>query len=287
MTKKEEFMERFNKTFSQEEIKVLGGPSSTNSLMEAGDKVILKDEMLDYLCWFFDEYYDGKKLPQVFGKVLIEHICQKDTVMKYYVSFPADHPDWFFIDIFCNSKFLCKEIHFNRDFDDTDIDPQTGRFYSDYSILVRENSIWNMLPEKSQQKIASSAKNVVLYVFLYMYANLNNEEIVVVEQCSKKERKTETVQNKKGDPILKKVTRTIPYTRRIVKLNTDKPTPVAEQNAREYLLSRWKVRGYSYTRKDGKVINVKDHIATRHYPNKGVDKTLLGTNYILKEIPKP
>lgn len=277
---KEECSRIFHKEFSEEEIwKLAGGPITTNSKMEQGDKVYLKDEFLDYLCWFFDEVYDGKKIPVVFQNVCIE-VQEAPVKLKYYISFFEEHENWFLIDVFVENQWLFKVIQLNRDMDPDDWNEKLGRYWTETPVLYNNKVLTEYVSVEELQKLASSARNAFLYVYLYVYNNMDNTEIVEVECRTRTETTRKQSINKKGNPVFKKVKRTIPYTRRIFKLDT--PKPKAEARAREYLLSRWKVRGYTYTRKDGKVVNVKDHIANRHYPNKGVDKTQLGTDYYLK-----
>lgn len=277
----EEGMRRFNEEFSEEEIrKLAGAPIATDARMEQGDKVYLKDEFLDYLCWFFDEVYDGKKIPVVFQNVCIE-VQEAPLRLKYYISFFEEHEDWFLIDVFVENQWMFKVVQLNRDMDPDDWNEKLGRYWTKTPVLYNNKGLAQYLPTEEFQKLVSSARNAFLYVYLYAYANMDNTEIVEVERMTRKEIAYEPRTSKKGNPGFRKVKRTIPYTRRVFKLDT--PKPKAESRAREYLLSRWKVRGYTYTRKDGKVVNVKEHIANRHYPNKGVDKTQLGTDYYLKK----
>ena len=285
MKNRKDFEKQFYSEFSEEEIrKLAGGPITTNTRMELGDKVYLKNEFLDYLCWFFDEVYDGRKIPVVFQQVCIE-IQEVPMSRKYYVNFFEDHEDWYSIDVFIGGHWLFKLLSHNRDMTPDDWLEEEGRYWLDSVSLFNNNVITEHIPKNEIQQIATSAKNAFLYVYLYAYANKDNTEVVEVEQMSKREIGYEKKLSKKGNPILKKVRRTIPYTRRVFRF--EKPTEKTETKAKEYLLSRWKVRGYTYTKKNGTVVNVREHVAQRHYPNKGVDKTQLGTDYYLKKPANP
>lgn len=267
------FKEMFYSEFPKDEIRKLAEePIATNSQMEFGDKVYVKHSLLrNYLWDLADELYDGKKIPMVFQRVCIE-VKEAEPALKIYVNFFEDHEDWFSMDVFIRGTWMLKAIFYNHDVESEDL-----KYYFE-SILMPSKATRSSAD--SIKKLANTAKEIVARVYLYAAANIDNTEVVEVEHMTKNEIGYENRLSKKGNPVLKKVKRTIPYTRRVVKI--DKPNPKAEAKVREYLLSRWKVRGYSYTKKNGTVVHVKEHIAQRHYPNKGVDKTLLGTDYYLK-----
>lgn len=267
--------EKFYSEFSKDEIRKLGeGPIATNSQMEFGDKVYVKDSLLrNYLCDLADELYAGQKIPMVFQRVCIE-VQEAEPALKIYVNFFEDHEDWFSMDVFIQGTWILNAVFYNK------LVESEGRKCYSASMLKPSKAATRSYSTDSIKELAKSATQIVTYVYLYAAANIDNTEIVEVEHMTKNEIGYENRLSKKGNPVLKKVKRTIPYTRRVVKI--DKPNPKAEAKVREYLLSRWKVRGYSYTKKNGTIVHVKEHIAQRHYPNKGVDKTLLGTDYYLK-----
>ena len=272
--------EKFYSEFSKDEIRKLGeGPIATNSQMEFGDKVYVKDSLLrNYLCDLADELYSGQKIPMVFQRVCIE-VQEAEPALKIYVNFFEDHEDWFSMDVFIQGTWILNAVFYNK------LVESEGRKCYSASMLKPSKAATRSYSTDSIKELAKSATQIVTYVYLYAAANIDNTEIVEVEHMTKNEIGYENRLSKKGNPVLKKVKRTIPYTRRVVKI--DKPNPKAEAKVREYLLSRWKVRGYSYTKKNGTVVHVKEHIAQRHYPNKGVDKTQLGTDYYLKKPANP
>lgn len=272
--------EKFYSEFSKDEIRKLAeGPIATNSQMEFGDKVYVKDSLLrNYLCDLADELYDDQKIPMVFQRVCIE-VQEAEPALKIYVSFFENHEDWFSMDVFIQGTWILNAVFYNK------LVESEGRKCYSASMLKPSKAAIRSYSTDSIKELAQTATQIVTYVYLYAAANIDNTEIVEVEHMTKNEIGYETRLSKKGNPVLKKVKRTIPYTRRVVKI--DKPNPKAEAKVREYLLSRWKVRGYSYTKKNGTVVHVKEHIAQRHYPNKGVDKTQLGTDYYLKKPANP
>lgn len=274
------FNEMFYSEFPKDEIRKLAeGPIATNSQMEFGDKVYVKHSLLrNYLWDLADELYDGQKIPMVFQRVCIE-VQEAEPSLKIYVNFFEDHEDWFSMDVFIQETWMLKAIFYNKEVEAKNLK------YHFASMLMPSKVATRSCSTDSIKELANTAKNIVARVYLYAAANIDDTEIVEVEHMTKNEIGYETRLSKKGNPILKKVKRTIPYTRRVVKI--DRPNPNAEAKVREYLLSRWKVRGYTYTKKNGTVVHVREHVAQRHYPNKGVDKTQLGTDYYLKKPANP
>ena len=275
----ENFLEKARKEFSEKELnRFAKGPIVSEMQIESGDRVILRDEFVDYLAKFFDGIYDGGKIPVTFEKVGIE-IIGGPIELKFYVHFfkKYEHQDWFAIDVWINNNWAFKLLDFNQEEPQFECNGET-KIYKISPILL--SNVPKTAINANIDLIGKYVRNVYAYVYLYAYANMDNPEVVEVEQRTKVKTEREQVINKKGNPVLKKVKKTIPYTKRVFKF--EKPTPNAEAKAKDYILSRWKVRGYTYIR-NGKKITVGEHIAHRRYPNQGVDGIQRGTDYYLRK----
>lgn len=254
------------KEFRSDELQKLGQkPQEVVMKMTKGDRVIIQDELLDYLRDFFQEVYDGGKIPKVFEKVLIEW-HSNNGIINLYVTFPENHEEWIYIDVFWGWKFLGKLLYPNVEISDSERDEQ-GRFYIYSPFLTVENFDKTFL-----DSLVTATRDVFSYCFLYVEANRNVETIYEEREVSslkknKNANKSKKAQKKQNQEKREKVN--VPEKKRVYKLVKTEETV---SNLREYIYSRWKVRGYTYTRKDGKKVNVKEHFAFRHLPNKGIVK---------------
>lgn len=271
-----EIVVKLEREFSQSECQLLGSRAASSTYnMVRGDKVIVEDALLDYLRDFFNEIYDGEPIPKVFESCLIEWKIPKGTI-KLFVSFPKDHEEWVFIDIFYEWKFLGKLLFPNVKLDDADRNAD-GKFVT-YTPFFTINSY----PQAFLNELLPAAKDIFTYTYLYVQANkeaksIYKEETVPSETSGRPKNKKSS--KKKNGPG-KSQQRDVVYVPRR-RIYTVRKTEETETALREYVYSRWKVRGYSYVRKDGRVVNVREHYAFRHLPNKGVDKE--GKDFILRK----
>ena len=269
-------VEKFYADFRQLELETLGRkPQDVVTNITKGDKIILEDKLLDYLRDFFNNIYDGEPIPKTFEKVLIEWRTG-NGLMNLYVTFPEEHSDWIYIDVFFGWRFLGKLLFPNVKLDDEDR-CETGQFYTYTPFLTKESFDQNFL-----QQLIPCVKDVFTYVFLYVEANKNVKAMYVEEKVSSPKRQSKPAKKKNGNAA-KPGEREKIYvpTRRLYKI-TNFVSEECENNLRDYIYARWKVRGYTYTRKDGRKVNVKEHFAFRHLPNKGVIKEE-GRDYILRK----
>ena len=274
----EEIIVKLRSEFSAEECEPLGfRPVSSVPNMVRGDKVIVEDSLLDYLRDFFNEIYDGEPIPKVFESCLIEWRTPNGTI-KLFVSFPKDHEEWVYIDIFYEWKFLGKMLFPNVKLDDVDRN-EDGKFFTYAPFFTKEK-----LQQQLLTQMLPAVKDVFTYTYLYVQANketksVYKEETVPAENTGKQSKK----KSGKKSSAAKRQQRDVVYVPRR-RIYTIRKTEETERSLREYVYSRWKVRGYSYVRKDGRRVNVKEHYAFRHLPNKGVDKD--GKDFILRKKPE-
>lgn len=279
MTNREICFKLYN-DFTTEEQQMLGAkPVSTVTEMAHADRVVVEDELLDYLRDFFNGIYDGEPIPQVFSNALIEW-KNPHALVRMYVTFPKDKPEWVFIDVFIGWKFLGKMLYPNIKLDDS-VRNEEGRFLTYTPFLTVQE-----FPGDFLNSLIPAVKDIFTYAYLYVQANREVKDIYTEEDVQKAKDAKSHKKGKKNSGVKKKnggsskVERDKVYvpTRRIY---TVRKTETTERRLSEYIYSRWKVRGYSYRRKDGKVVNVKEHYAFRHLPNQGVDKE--GTDFILRK----
>ncbi len=279
MTNREICFKLYN-DFTTEEQQMLGAkPVSTVTAMAHADRVVVEDELLDYLRDFFNGIYDGEPIPQVFSNALIEW-KNPHALVRMYVTFPKDKPEWVFIDVFIGWKFLGKMLYPNIKLDDS-VRNEEGRFLTYTPFLTVQE-----FPGDFLNNLIPAVKDIFTYAYLYVQANREVKDIYTEEDVQKTKDEKSHKKGKKNSGVKKKnggsskVERDKVYvpTRRIY---TVRKTETTERRLSEYIYSRWKVRGYSYRRKDGKVVNVKEHYAFRHLPNQGVDKE--GTDFILRK----
>lgn len=274
MTKKD-ITRKLYAEFSNAELQMLGEkPVTTIQKMAHEDRIILDDSLLDYLRDFFNGIFDGEPIPKVFTNALIE--CRvPGAIMRFYVTFPENKPDWVYIDVFKEWTYLGKVLYPNVKMDDSER-TENGQFYTFTPFLTV-----NRFPtEEIHQVLINAAKDIFTYAYLYVQANkeekilFKEEPKVIPGQNNKKKKKS----NKKNHADAVTRDKVFVPTRRVYTLQKTEKT---ERALCEYVYSRWKVRGYSYKRKDGRVINVKEHYAFRHLPNQGIDK--IGTDFILRK----
>lgn len=278
MTNRDVSFKLFN-DFTMAERQMLGTRSvSPISTMAHADRIVVEDELLDYLRDFFNGIYDGEPIPEVFSNALIEW-HNPHALVRMYVTFPKDKPDWVFIDVFVGWKFLGKLLYPNVKFDDSERNEE-GRFMTYTPFLTVQE-----FPGGFLDSLLPAVKDIFTYAYMYVQANREVKEIYKEEELSKsKDEKTGKKGKKYGGKKKKsessKQERDKVYvpTRRIY---TVRKTETTERRLSEYVYSRWKVRGYSYRRKDGRIVNVKEHYAFRHLPNQGIDKE--GTDFILRK----
>lgn len=274
MTKKD-ITRKLYTDFSDAELQMLGEkPVTTIQKMAHEDRIVLDNSLLDYLRDFFNGIFDGEPIPKVFSNALIE--CRAPVAMtRLYVTFPENKPDWVYIDVFQDWTYLGKLLYPNVKMDDSER-TENGQFYTFTPFLT----INRFLTADIQQVLITAAKDIFTYAYLYVQANkeekilFKEEAKVIPGQNNKKNKKS----NKKKHTDAEIRDKVFVPTRRVYTLQKTEKT---ERALCEYVYSRWKVRGYSYTRKDGRVINVKEHYAFRHFPNQGIDKT--GTDFILRK----
>ena len=266
--------------FTTAERQMMGAKSvATTQTMAHADRVVVEDELLDYLRDFFNGIYDGEPIPEVFSNSLIEW-NNPHALVRMYVTFPKDKPDWVFIDVFIGWKFLGKLLYPNVKMDDSERNEE-GRFMTYTPFLTVQE-----FPAGFLESLIPAVKDIFTYAYLYVQANREVKDIYKEEAIpeskddkSGKKGKKHSGSKKKhdGSPKVERDKVYVP-TRRIY---TVRKTEITERRLSEYVYSRWKVRGYSYRRKDGRIVNVKEHYAFRHLPNQGVDKE--GTDFILRK----
>lgn len=270
-----EMTRKLYRDFSNAELQMLGTKSVTTiHNMAQDDRIIIEDSLLDYLRDFFNGIFDGEPIPKVFSSALIEWNTANNMLIRMYVSFPEDKKDWVYIDVFQGWTFIGKVLYPNLKMDDSERN-EDGQFFGFTPFLTTVQ-----FPEEIKQALIPAVKDIFTYAYLYVQANkeekvlFKEEPKAIPGQSNKKSKKKSNKSKKSGDARDKVF---VP-TRRVYTL---KKTETTERALCEYVYSRWKVRGYSYTRKDGRVINVKEHYAFRHFPNKGVDKE--GKDFILRK----
>lgn len=247
--------------------------------MAHADRVVVEDELLDYLRDFFNGIYDGEPIPEVFSNALIEW-KNPHALVRMYVTFPKDKSEWVYIDVFIGWKFLGKLLYPNVKFDDSERNEE-GRFLTYTPFLTVEE-----FPTGFLDNLLPAVKDIFTYAYLYVQANreqkdIYKEEILPTSNDQKKVKKSKkSSTGKKHNSVTTTPERDKVYvpTRRIYTVRKSETT---ERRLSEYIYSRWKVRGYTYRRKDGKIVNVKEHYAFRHFPNQGIDKE--GTDFILRK----
>ena len=247
--------------------------------MSKVDKIIMDDDLINYLRNEFYGIYMGEPIPKVFSKALIEW-RRPGGLVRLYVTFPEDKPEYVYVDVFYLWEYIGKLIFPNIMQDDY-IDIETGKFYHATRIEAPTKDYTKFNPQGIDEVLLAS---IGAFCFAYTYVAANKDvkniykEDTIYQEAKKSEEETEkTKYRKKKNPHKRDVV-FVPRKRRTY---TIKRTEVTENNLREYIYSRWKVRGYTYTRKDGKVITVKEHFKHRHLPNQGIEKE--GKDYILRK----
>ncbi len=263
--------------FTQSEMNSLGAKGvAPVPVMAQSDRIVIEDSLLDYLRDFFNGIYDGEPIPKVFSTALIEW-QNPHALVRMYVSFPEDKSDWVYIDVYIGWKFIGKLLYPNVKMDDSERNEE-GKFYTHTPFLTTQT-----LPGDFLNNLIPAVKDIFGYAFLYVQANkdakpLYKEEVRVSTEPTKKAKGNKNSKGKKHQVTTDTRDKVYVPTRRIY---TVKKTDYAERSLAEYVYSRWKVRGYSYVRKDGRRVDVKEHFATRHLPNKGIEKG--GTDFILRK----
>lgn len=266
--------------FSSAERLTLGTKAVTTvQNMAQSDRILVEDELLDYLRDFFNGIYDGEPIPEVFSNALIEW-KNPHALVRMYVTFPKEKTEWVYIDVFIGWRFLGKLLFPNVKMDDSERN-EDGRFMTYTPFLTMQQDF----PAEFLHQLIPAVKDIFTYAYLYVKANKETKEIYKEEKLPKPQedrggKKGKKSSGKKKNDGNSKPERDKVYvpTRRIY---TVRKTETTERRLSEYVYSRWKVRGYSYRRKDGRIVNVKEHYAFRHLPNKGIDKE--GTDYILRK----
>ncbi|MDO4282555.1 MAG: hypothetical protein Q4D02_02870 [Clostridia bacterium] len=282
MTQKE-IEELFQQNFSHRDLEQLLNPNHTISQMSQGDKIIINDELLDYLRDFFDEQYQGKKIPKVFDKVLIELRNNPSGLIRIFIEFPEDKENFVYLDVFLNWTFIVKFIFVNVEA--TDKDPVTGRYITFMAPVFRGPFIYGDL--------SNFVKNIFGYAYLFVAAN-KEEKSVYTEEVRKNNTQTQTKAKKpkkqgkkKNYSPLERERVYIPKTRRVYSIT--KITPRVEENIRNYILAEWPVKGYTYTRRKSKnsdeliEVSVPPRVSKRRHPNAGVKKDVQGKDFILTQ----
>lgn len=266
--------------FTMAERQMLGARAvETVPNMAQSDRVVVEDELLDYLRDFFNGIYDGEPIPEVFSNALIEW-KNPHALVRMYVTFPKDKIEWVYIDVFIGWKFIGKMLYPNVKMDDCERNEE-GRFMTYTPFLTMQQDF----PAGFLEQLIPAVKDIFTYAYLYVQANKDAKEVYKEEEIFKhqdlrggKKGKKSGGKKKNGGNIKLERDKVYVPTRRIY---TVRKTEATERSLCEYVYSRWKVRGYSYRRKDGKIVNVKEHYAFRHLPNKGIDKG--GTDFILRK----
>lgn len=278
---KEDIKRKFNTDFTQIELNRIGSkPQATIKDISKADKIIVENELVDYLEAFFEEYFTGEPVPKVFSNALIEW-KRKGEMLRLYVTFPEDRPEYVYIDIFNGWDFYGKVFYLNVSQDEIDQSNVNGsNNYFSCMVNVKADN-----PKYNKDIIYNIGKHVpIIFAMVYWYVEANKgekciyKEDTVYSEEKSTDARSEKTKYRKGKNPTKRDKVFVPRKRRIY---TVKETEITEKNLREYIYSRWKVRGYSYTRKDGKVINVKEHYKNRHLPNQGIEKE--GKDYILRK----
>ena len=277
---REDIQKKFDRDFSTTEYVRLGSkPQMTVREINKFDKIIIDEKLIDYLKGFFDERFVGEIVPKVFSNTLIE-VKQDGGILRFFVTFPEDKPDYVYIDVFTGWEFLGKVFFININQRAYTPDLQGEMYFSSNMYNIKQND-----PNYNSDVIRNIGRNapmILAIAFMYVEANQSVKDVykeeTVYEQVSVEKAEKEKIEYRKKKNNVKRDKVFVPRKRRIY---TVKKTQVTENNLREYIYSRWKVRGYTYTRKDGKVITVKEHFKNRHLPNQGIEKE--GKDYILRK----
>lgn len=277
---KSDILKKLEFDFSEEDANRLRKPYETVSNMSKADRIIVDEDLMYYLRDYFCDVFVGEPIPKVFSNALIEWRRKKGTY-RLYVTFPEDRPEYVYIDVYYVWDFLGKIIFPNIRQDDwKSSEDENIHHCIRIESPTKDPRIYD---SRAIDSILQKSTGIFAFAYLYVQANMNVEEICTVdtvyvdsgdsaEQSLKKSKKTKNKKAGKRDKVF------IPRKRRIY---TVKKTAQTENNLREYIYSRWKVRGYTYQRKDGRVITVKEHYKNRHLPNKGIEKE--GKDYILQK----
>lgn len=277
---REDIQKKFDSDFSKTEYVRLGSkPQMTIREINKFDKIIIDEKLIDYLKDFFDERFVGEVVPKVFSNTLIE-VKQDGGILRFFVTFPEEKTDYVYIDVFTGWEFLGKVFFININQRAYTPDLQGEMYFSSNMYNIKQND-----PNYNSDVIRNIGRNapmILAIAFMYVEANQSVKDVykeeTVYEQVSVEKAEKEKIEYRKKKNNVKRDKVFVPRKRRIY---TVKKTQVTENNLREYIYSRWKVRGYTYTRKDGKVITVKEHFKHRHLPNQGIEKE--GKDYILRK----
>ena len=110
---REDIQKKFDRDFSTTEYVRLGSkPQMTVREINKFDKIIIDEKLIDYLKGFFDERFVGEIVPKVFSNTLIE-VKQDGGILRFFVTFPEDKPDYVYIDVFTGWEFLGKVFFIN------------------------------------------------------------------------------------------------------------------------------------------------------------------------------
>lgn len=262
--------------FNNNEIKKLATkPARTVSQIANADCVIIddskEDSMMNYLqSWFLDTF-TGDPIEMPWSEFLIE-LTLYNNQGKIKIFCCKQKNDWVSLDIFLNGwLYIGKIMYPNVKCEEADR-IENGQFmvYTPFLYVGQKIEVSNL------QTFIAVCKDTFTYAAMYVMANHDVKEVYI----EKNKKVSSTSKPKKGSNKRKSaIGREKIYVpkRRVY---TVKKLPSTNECIRNYLLSHWKVKGYSYTRKDGRVINVKEHIARRHLPNKGLTNPT-GKDYIL------
>lgn len=274
--KEKEIQRKLFNDFTQEEIRKLATkPATTISEIAKTNSIIVDDSKSDSIVgylqsWFLDTFI-GDPIELPWDKFLVELTTCNNQLIKIFCC--KQKNDWVSLDIFVNGwLYIGKIMYPNIKCDEADR-TESGQFM----IYTPFLNIGNKIDHQVLQTLIPICKDIFTYGTMYVVANKDVEEVYYEKGPKGKVKRKHFGGTKSSKTTVSRDRVYVPK-----RVYTVKRLPKADECIRNYLLSHWKVRGYTYTRKDGKVINVKEHIARRHLPNKGLTKPE-GTDYVIRK----
>ena len=274
--KEQDIQQKLFIDFNQEELRKLAAkPAKTISEIAKINSIIVDDSKSDSIVsylqsWFLDTF-TGDPIELPWDKFLVELTTCNNQLIKIFCC--KQKNDWVSLDIFVNGwLYIGKIMYPNIKCDEADR-TESGQFMIYTPFLNIENKI----DPQVLQTLIPICKDIFTYGAMYVVANKDVEEVYYEKGPKGKVKRKHSGGTKSSKTTVSRDRVYVP--KRVYIVNR---LPKADESIRKYLLSHWKVRGYTYTRKDGKEINVKEHIARRHLPNKGLTKPE-GTDYVIRK----
>ena len=138
------------------------------------DKIIIDEKLIDYLKGFFDERFVGEIVPKVFSNTLIE-VKQEGGILRFFVTFPEDKPDYVYIDVFTGWEFLGKVFFININQRAYTQDLQGEMYFSSNMYNIKQNN-----PNYNSDVIRNIGRNapmILAIAFMYVEANQSVKDV--------------------------------------------------------------------------------------------------------------